>query len=270
MISATPVDTLLIGRRILAFDQVDSTNSVAAAHATDVHNDGLVIVAEEQTAGRGRHGRAWLSPPGEGLLVSVLVFPPEHLRRPVVLTGLAAVAVCDTIYACTRLQGTIKWPNDVLVQGRKVSGILVEQGRGLVIGIGLNVNTRAEAFTQVGLTGAASLALCAGRQLAREQVLLTLIRQLDAYYHDLLRGQEGDLESRWRWHSGLLGRQAALHAYGQVHRGRILELAFDGILLQETAGVLRRFTPETVEHITPLPETGPHPDGRGPEPRLSY
>src|SRR5262245_1906379 len=115
-------DNSLIGRRLLFLEQVESTNTVAAAHANDAANDGLVVVANEQTAGRGRHGRPWLSRPGEGLLLSVLLFPPEHLRRPVLLTALAAVAVCETIDAAAGLQPTIKWPNDVLIRGRKVCG----------------------------------------------------------------------------------------------------------------------------------------------------
>ncbi len=252
MLRAKPFDTHLIGRRVLSCDRVESTNVLAAAaHAGDPANDGLVIVAEEQTAGRGRHGRKWLCPRGDGLLLSVLLFPPEPLRRPALLTGLAAVAVCDTISECSRLEATIKWPNDVLIQGKKVCGILVEHGRGLVIGIGVNVNTPAAAFRDAGLDHAASLAMFTGREFVRESLFQTLVRRLDTYYHDLLAGQDGVLEARWRWHSGLIGRPVALTSQGRVHEGRILELAFAGIVLQETDGP-HRFAPELVEHIVPV------------------
>src|SRR5262249_30222543 len=103
-----------IGQRILRFKRLESTNTVAAEHAGEPANDGLVVWAEEQTGGRGRMGRAWHSPPGYGVWLSVLLLPPESLRRPVLLTALAAVAVCETIAESSGLHPTIKWPNDVL------------------------------------------------------------------------------------------------------------------------------------------------------------
>jgi BirA family biotin operon repressor/biotin-[acetyl-CoA-carboxylase] ligase len=245
--------THVIGRRTHWFERVDSTNTVAAGFSADEANDGLVIVAEEQSAGRGRQGRTWLSPPGEGLLLSVLLFPPEHLRRPAVLTGLAAVAVCETIHHCTRLQATIKWPNDVLVEGKKVCGILVEQvvleGRGLVIGLGLNVNTPAAVFAEAGLPHAASLAMFAQRNLDRAEVLAVLLRQLDSHYHDVRQGRLDDLESRWRWHTGLLGKEVVVHVQSQPHEGRLVELAFNGAVLETNDGRYEHFMPEMVEHI---------------------
>ena len=240
----------LIGRRVLWYDRVDSTNTRAAAYADDPGHAGLVVLADEQTAGRGRQGRVWLSPPGCGVLLSVLLFPPESLRRPVVLTALAAVAVCETIFQCARLQATIKWPNDVLVRGRKVCGILVEHGRGTIIGIGLNVNTPAEAFTAAQLAQAGSLALFTGGPLDRRAVAETLITQLDQGYADLREGRAGDLEARWRWHSGLLGRPVVLRSTdGELVRGRLLELAFSGVVLEEPDGQVRCLAPERIEAI---------------------
>src|SRR5438046_7649419 len=132
------LDTCRLGRQVLIFDEVDSTNSRAAALAADPANDGLVILAWAQSAGRGQHGRSWQCPAGDGVLLSVLLFPPPPLRRPALLTAWAAVSVCETVREAAGLQARIKWPNDVLVQGRKVCGILIEQGRGTVAGIGLN------------------------------------------------------------------------------------------------------------------------------------
>lgn len=241
----------LIGPRILAFDRVDSTNTLAAEYAADPANDGLVIVAEEQTAGRGRRGRRWLSPPGSGILLSVLLFPPENLRRASVLTALASVAVCETIYACTRLQAAIKWPNDVLVRGKKVCGILVEQGRGSVIGIGLNVSTPAETFTAAQLPQAACLQMFTEDPLDRRSIARTLIQQLDAGYHELLGGMTGELESRWRWHSGLMGKKVTLRTPQGTHQGRLLDMNLSALLLEEATGQLRRLDPETVEEIAP-------------------
>src|SRR6516225_4772837 len=115
-----------IGRRVQVFDQLDSTSTRAAQLADDPHHHGTVILAGEQTAGRGQHGRGWQAPPGRAVLMSVLLFPPPSLRRPALLTAWAAVSVCETIREATSLQAKIKWPNDVLLQGRKVCGILIE------------------------------------------------------------------------------------------------------------------------------------------------
>ena len=150
--------TARLGRRVLHFTQLDSTNAHALALAGDPAHDGLVIVADEQTAGRGQHGRSWACPSGSGVLMSVLLFPPPELRRPAILTAWAAVSVCEVIVQTTGLQAQIKWPNDVLLQGRKVCGILIEQTRGTVVGIGLNVNQDAGHFAAAGLPQASSLA----------------------------------------------------------------------------------------------------------------
>src|SRR5262249_226815 len=147
---------------------------------------------------------------GCGAWLSVLIFPPEPLRRPVLLTALAAVAVCETIFDCTKTEARIKWPNDVLLEGRKVCGILVEQGCATVIGIGLNVNTPAEAFASAHLEQAGSLAMMCGRPLDRDQVVSTLLEHLDRGYAELRDGNSSDLESNWRRHSSLLGRQVVM------------------------------------------------------------
>src|SRR5205807_10605382 len=116
------------------------------------------------------------------VLLSVLLFPLADLRRPVVLTAWAAVSVCETILECTRLQAKIKWPNDVLLQGKKVCGILIEQSRGTVVGIGLNVNQSSEHFVAADLPDAASLAILTGKILDRRHILEVLIANLDEGY----------------------------------------------------------------------------------------
>ena len=126
------LETRRIGRRVFVFDALDSTNNYAASLAHEPTNDGIVVLAQEQTSGRGQHGRSWHCPPGEGVMLSVLLFPPLELRRPVLLAAWAAVAVCATVQRVTRLEPRIKWPNDVFLQDRKVCGILIEQSKGTV------------------------------------------------------------------------------------------------------------------------------------------
>jgi BirA family biotin operon repressor/biotin-[acetyl-CoA-carboxylase] ligase len=245
------LDTCRLGRRVLLFDSLDSTNTQAAALGHDPANDGIIIAADHQSAGRGQHGRTWQCQPQTGLLVSVLLFPPPTLRRPAVLTAWAAVSVCETIRRATDLPAKIKWPNDVLVRGKKVCGILIEQGRGTVAGIGLNVNQSAADLARAGLPLAGSLAGFTSRPLDRDDLLRLLVHQLDEEYDRLCQGDVAGLEACWKWRIGLLGKQVAAECLDGTHRGRLRELAFDGIALEHPSGRTVRLAPESVQHLEP-------------------
>jgi BirA family transcriptional regulator, biotin operon repressor / biotin---[acetyl-CoA-carboxylase] ligase len=243
------LQTQRLGRRVLVFDRLDSTNTQAAALADDRTNDGLVVLAEEQTAGRGQHGRTWCCQRGEGVLLSVLLFPPPATRRPVILAAWAANAVCETICENTGLQAQIKWPNDVLIRERKVSGILIEQGLGTVVGIGLNVNQSAESLAAAKLTQAGSLTIFAGRSFDCRALARVLIRQLDESYEHVCRGDLDTLEERWKWRIGLLGKQVLVECHEGIHRGCLRQLAWDRLVLQTSGGVTLRLVPEAVQHL---------------------
>jgi BirA family transcriptional regulator, biotin operon repressor / biotin---[acetyl-CoA-carboxylase] ligase len=239
-----------IGHRLLTFDRVDSTNTVAAQLADDAANDGAAVLAGEQTAGRGQHGRQWQCRLGDGVLLSVLLFPPPALRRPAVLTALAATAVCEIVRQLTGLPPRIKWPNDVLLRGRKVCGILIEQGRGAVVGVGLNLRQTAAHFAAAGLPGAASLAQFTDAELDARATAEMLLRFMDEEYARLLAGDLATLEGRWKRDLGLVGREVLLERYdGPVHRGRILELGFDGVALERPGTTPLVLPPETVRHL---------------------
>src|SRR5205085_1627900 len=140
------------------------------------------------------------------VLLSVLIFPPPPLRRPALLTAWAAISVCELIQQLTGLEAQLKWPNDVLIEGRKVCGILIEQARGTVAGIGLNVNQSAQHFSAAGLSQAASLAVFTGKTQATRDVARRLVAVLDGEYDRLCQGQRQDLEGRWRQRMGLIGK----------------------------------------------------------------
>jgi BirA family biotin operon repressor/biotin-[acetyl-CoA-carboxylase] ligase len=244
------LDTLHLGRRVLVYDRVDSTSTRAALLAEDSANAGVAVLADAQTAGRGQHGRTWLCQPGAGVLLSVLLFPPPALRRPALLTGWAAVSVCELVREVAGLEAAIKWPNDLLVRGRKVCGILIEQARGVVVGIGLNVNQSGESFIADGLPEAGSLAALAGRSFDPAEVARRLIRRLDAEYSLLCAGDRGSLEARWRERLGLLGRPVVAECPGAAHQGRLTGLTFDAVELDQGGRALR-LPPETVRHLRP-------------------
>src|SRR5262249_6447118 len=158
------------------------------------------------TAGRGQHGRSWLCEPGAGILLSVLLFPPRELSRPAILTAWAAVSVCELIREIAGLEARIKWPNDVLMHGHKVCGILIEQNHGVVAGIGLNLNQKRDSFLNAGLPEAASLRVFTGAEYSWEETAMTLIHRLDQEYQALLDGRLPELEMRWQQRLGLLGK----------------------------------------------------------------
>jgi BirA family biotin operon repressor/biotin-[acetyl-CoA-carboxylase] ligase len=291
--SATPSDTWelptrRLGRRTIVFDRLDSTNTYAASQADDPANDGLVVIAREQTTGRGQHGRTWQAPAGSSVLLSVLVFPPPALRRPAVLTAWAAVSVCETIRGLTGLQAQIKWPNDVLIHGRKVCGILIEQKTvascqlplgepaalaagscgphpaanaagsparhwqlATICGIGLNVNQTSRQFAAAGLEQAGSLAIFNGHEFDCDDTARLLIQQLDAEYSRLLDGDLALLEASWKRWLGLLGKFVAAECPNCEHHGRLCDVSWDSVLLDTQSGPVR-LLPETVRHLRPV------------------
>lgn len=240
-------DTAHIGRRVFVFDTVDSTNAVATRGSPE---NGLVVLAHHQTAGRGQYGRVWQSEPSRSLLLSVVLTPPAEFRRPVVLTALAAVAVGEAVFALTGVQAKIKWPNDLLVRGKKVCGILIEQGHSTVVGIGLNLNQTAEEFAAAGLPDATSLHLVSGRAIDHRTAAGVLVRHLDAEYGRLLAGERVAVEADWKWRVGLLGRHVVVELTGGgAVEGRLLEMGFDGLALEAAGGFVRTIVPETVAHV---------------------
>ncbi len=192
------LNTERVGRRIAVWNRVSSTNDLAAGASASPANDGLVVLAEEQTAGRGRRGRVWTAPPRACVLMSVLLFPPAELDEVRWLTALGAVAVADVVAECTGREPKIKWPNDVRVDQRKIAGVLVERGAGAVIGIGLNANLLMSDLPDELQASTTSLRALLDRELDRSELAKAIIQRLDYWY--LLgraRGAES-LSPRWR------------------------------------------------------------------------
>lgn len=243
------LDTQRIGRRVLVYNRLDSTNSLAASFAHADSHDGLVILAREQTAGRGQHGRPWECPPNMGVLMSVLVFPTSSLNRPAVLTAWAAVSVCEAIQSVTGLQAKIKWPNDLYVQGGKVCGILIEQGKGTVVGIGLNVNQPAEMFTSSGLTFGTSLRVLTQEERSCDGVAVQIITNLDREYERLYQGDWNTLEACWKGRVGLLGKEVIVECVDGSFEGRLLDVTFEGLELAQLEGTRILLRPERVRQL---------------------
>ena len=183
--------TRLVGRRIMFFQNLGSTMDEADRHGANRVADGTVVVAETQQASRGRFGRTWVSQPGN-LYFSVVFYPT--LQTLPLLSPLAGVAVVRAIAKTTGLQPRIKWPNDVLIDGKKVAGILVEsvisgeEVHYAVLGIGVNVALDAEALGELSAT-ATSLNAATAREVPREGLLRRLLQELDGLYLALRKGE---------------------------------------------------------------------------------
>jgi BirA family biotin operon repressor/biotin-[acetyl-CoA-carboxylase] ligase len=246
-----------LGQRVHLYDCLDSTNSLALSLADDPEHHGIVVLAREQTAGRGQYGRSWHAPPNSSVLLSVLLFPPVSLRRPPLLTAWAAVSVCETILAITKLHATIKWPNDVLIAGKKICGILIEQRTtghadfplATVAGIGLNVTQSAAMFEGAGLPSATSLASASGAAFSFEEVAMELIHQLDRQYGLMVDGAVNTLETSWKGRLGLVGKDVIVEGVNQQYRGRLCDAAFAGLDLEVGPGDVVRLLPESVRQL---------------------
>jgi BirA family biotin operon repressor/biotin-[acetyl-CoA-carboxylase] ligase len=248
------LDTRHLGRRVLVYRRLDSTNSRAAELARAADSDGLAVLADEQTAGRGQHGRSWQAAPRSSVLLSLLLHPPGALARPAVLTAWAAVSVCATVRRLTGWAPRIKWPNDVLLREQKVCGILIEQAQAAdrlatVVGIGLNVQQTAEDFARAGLPLATSLRLHREGPLDTDDVARLLLGHLDAEYDRLLNGDSAALQACWLSHLGLLGKNVIAECTGGRYEGRLAEATFERVLLDRPGRGPLVLAPEVILHL---------------------
>ena len=223
--------TRVVGRRLLFFQEISSTMDEARCQAAAGTEEGTIVIAENQTAGRGRHGRDWVSRQGN-LYLSVVFRPSPHTLP--LLTMLSAVATVRAIRKTTGLEPRIKWPNDVQLSGRKVAGILVEsvvEGdvvRYAIAGIGINVNLDVDKVGDIA-GFAAALNAAAGRQVAREEVLRQLLQELDALY--LQAAQGGSPLAEWRALLETLGQRVRAYWGNETHIGHAEDVDSVGNLL---------------------------------------
>lgn len=192
-----------LGRELVCLDCIDSTNSYLKRAAEDGAEEGLVVVAEEQTNGRGRRGRSFTSLRGKGVFLSLLMrpagIPPERLAC---LTALTAVAVCRGIETVCPAAMGIKWTNDLILHGKKLGGILVEmttdrrtgQVQALIAGIGLNVSQQGTDFSPEVAELATSLRQELGTAVSRPALIAAIVREMESVYRHLL---QDDTEAEW-------------------------------------------------------------------------
>jgi BirA family biotin operon repressor/biotin-[acetyl-CoA-carboxylase] ligase len=217
-----------LGRHVIYEAALASTNLLARTLLRHGAADGTVVVTDDQTQGRGRLGREWIAVPCSGLTFSVCLRPPAG-RRLHALSPAAALAVGDVVHDVVAARCTLKWPNDVLVDGAKVCGILIEldemgDRQAAVVGIGLNVNAAPP------LASATCLAACTGAPLAREPLLLRLLAALEQYVH-AAEGTPDAVIRQWRDRLDTLGRQVRVQSATGMVEGVAVDVDAEGALL---------------------------------------
>ena len=252
---------------IVRLGTVDSTQSVAFALAERGAADRTVVVADQQLAGRGRLGRTWRAPAGTSLLASIIVRPRLPQALLATLSLATAVATAEALRRVARVDARLKWPNDVLVAGNKIAGILLEArttGKGeagspgqsspttlvTIIGIGINLGQRE--FPSVLAANATSVALETGHAPSRESMLTVLLEEFDAWRARLEGEGFGPIREGWRRLSDTLGRRVTIDTV----TGVAADLDSDGALLVDVGGSLKRVLAGAITSSDPVGAPG--------------
>jgi BirA family biotin operon repressor/biotin-[acetyl-CoA-carboxylase] ligase len=229
--------TKRIGCQVSCVPETESTNLLAFRLAESAAREGTVVIAETQTGGKGRLGRHWESPPGVNLYCSVVLRPPIQPFRAPQLTFVSAVAVARAIEQVACLQPNIKWPNDILLNGRKVAGLLNEMSAEtdtihcVILGIGVNINMRQEQFPDDLRHPATSLLLESGACVSRVAFARELLSSLDALYDEYLRNGFPAIRAEWLSRSTVQGRRVRVSFGTGETEGMVMGVDDDGALL---------------------------------------
>jgi BirA family biotin operon repressor/biotin-[acetyl-CoA-carboxylase] ligase len=228
------------GRKVYTFETIDSTNNCAKALAGCFAQEGTVVIAEQQTAGRGRLGRVWEARPNENLTFSVILRPSLSPEAVNLLPLYAAVAVAAAIEKTTGLRVQCKWPNDLLIEGKKFAGILLEGSlkqnsvEYVVIGIGINVNQTEFAPALAGK--ATSLRLTLGREIDRPLLFREIMNSMEQYHSTLSPGNFAAVVPLWTTRTQMLNRQISVDQQGSILNGVVRGISPEGGLVLSLGG----------------------------------
>lgn len=267
--------TKIAGTEVVYFDEIASTNTHAAKLAADGCAEGTAVVAGTQTHGRGRLGRSWESPKGKGIYLSIILRPPMAPAETPVFTLAAAVAAVRAIYDVTGLRTGIKWPNDIIYEGKKISGILLEMNseaemvNWLILGIGVNYSQTESDFPEEIRDRAVSILSASGEgtpwkdaphgqgsapgedlhhvlrgghdgRAGRLALIRALLRRIDDIYQDILNGKNAGILDEWRKHSVTLGREVRFTLKSTEYTGTAADIIENGSLLVDCSDGVRR------------------------------
>ncbi len=240
--------TKILGRKeIYHYTDIDSTNDRADTLAAGGAPEGTLVIAESQTSGRGRHGRKWLSPAGEGIYLSLILRPGISMHESQKITLISAVAAALAVKKIYHGGLIIKWPNDILINKKKLAGILttmISSGKTpdyVIMGMGMNVNTREESMPLEIRDIATSLRIETGRAWSRSLIVREFLVFFEYYYDLLLKGESALLIDTWKDLSGLMGRRVTVDLMESGYNGTIIGIDREGfLLLRDDEGLVQR------------------------------
>ena len=224
--------TGIIGKKIFYYDNLDSTNTTAYELAHKIKEEGFIVLAEKQNKGKGRMSRHWSSPRGGGIYMSVVLRPGITPFQAPTITLMAAVSLAQAIRSTTTARASIKWPNDIIAENKKIAGILTEMEAGpdrvkfIVLGIGINVNTKLSELPQT----ASSIAHIAGNAVSRQALLIDLIDKLEHNYKIISRLGFSEIRLQWKNLSATLGKRVRASCMHRTIEGTAVDIDSDGAL----------------------------------------
>ena len=233
------LSTNYIGKEIHYFPELKSTNIMAkekALHIEERIAEGTLIITERQSAGKGRLGREWFSPAG-GIWLSIILYPqlsPSYISRITLMTAVAAV---KAIEICTQIEPQIKWPNDILINEKKVCGILTEMSAELdiinwvVVGIGVNVNIDHQRFPEDIQANTISLKEVSGEEVLRVKLAQTFLQEFEKYYEKLKRKEFSSILKEWKLYSHTLGKKIRVDMGERIITGEAIDINEEGALI---------------------------------------
>lgn len=242
------LQTRSFGKQEIAYHrETDSTNLRAKELAEQGAPEGTVVIAEKQTSGRGRRGRSWFSPAEKGIYASLILrpsLPPNEAPKIVLLTSVAAA---DALSTQTHLDVMIKWPNDILVKGKKIAGILIDIGTEMdtvnyvIVGLGLNVNIPYRSLPEAIRNDATSVLIETGKQTPRKVIIREYLRLCEKYYEWFNEGRFEEIIERWEKYANIIGQRIRVDLAGKTHRGNVSHIDPDGVLvIIDSAGKTHR------------------------------
>ena len=230
--------TEVFGRSIIFHHEVGSTQDAARELARKGAEEGTVVIAETQNRGKGRKGREWSSTPGQGIQISIILRPRLKPSQSIQIPLVAGVAVAQAIAGITPLKPRIKWPNDLIVGGKKVGGILTEMSAEIdridyvVLGIGLNVNTPQTLFPKEIREIATSLAEESGESVSRVRLLQSFLEEFEGFYGVFITSGFQTIRERWKAMNNTIGAWVELNDIDEgMMKGKIIDMDAEGALL---------------------------------------
>ncbi|HOK00941.1 MAG TPA: biotin--[acetyl-CoA-carboxylase] ligase [Spirochaetota bacterium] len=242
-------------REILVFDTIDSTNIKAFQLATEGYPEGTIILAQQQTSGKGRLGRRWSSPYGKNIYISIISRPFISPMDAPKLTLTSAIAVFHTIEKFNISNVEIKWPNDILVNGKKICGILNEMKGDsdsvdfIITGIGININQKLNEFPEELQNTATSFEIIKNQTTGRVEVIKALLENFEKYYKMLTSGNFEDILAQWSAKAQIVGKKIKVQQLKESFVGTVKAITVDGNLLLDTEAGIKEISSGDINYI---------------------